>query len=27
MGVFALDAEPLREALPRISALCAARGL
>lgn len=27
MGVFALDAAPLREALPRVSALCAARGL
>jgi ribosomal protein L3 glutamine methyltransferase len=27
MGVFALDAEPLRAAHPRVSALCAARGL
>lgn len=27
MGVFALDAEPLRHALPQVSALCAARGL
>lgn len=27
MGVFALDAEPLREALPQLSALCVARGL
>jgi ribosomal protein L3 glutamine methyltransferase len=27
MGVFALDAEPLREALPQVSSLCTARGL
>lgn len=27
MGVFALDAEPLRAARPRVAALCAARGL
>lgn len=27
MGVFALDAEPLRDARERVSALCAARGL
>jgi ribosomal protein L3 glutamine methyltransferase len=27
MGVFALDAGPLRDARPRVAALCAARGL